>query len=561
MKPDDLTYELCRRFISDQLEVDTMLKNKVLGMCRARNLASLTSCSSHFDQAYHLVGDWRFLRQVEAFFKKNSAFANNERCSQAAQEAFIASEEQCNRTNLRLDYLLSERSLISSDLQLKITKMARYIRNVLGNFQPFLDELPNLVKVTSGATENSARKYSLPQLKMKMRLFATANSHSFIRALYRYYGFNAPKIEEVRTNRVELVPKNWKTSRTIACEPEGNLPLQLAFDTYVKRRLRRFGIDLSNQSCNQEKALIGSVTGEYATLDHKAASDTVAYILIPMLFPWEWYCYLDRIRAPEYRGAFGKGKYAKFSSMGNGSTFTIETLLFAAACYAVGSKRFSVYGDDVIIEPEYVEDYKALTRFLGFSINEDKSFSSGPFRESCGLDAFDGIDVTPFYVRTIRKSKASLCHIVNGLAGICLPGGELESFLINMVIDLKLPLVPYQESTISGVHVDPDLARHRGTLKTKKWVAYSRSYVPESVSKPFVDSRGYYLWFLNKNSQVLFGGPWHLARSIRCDETSSVPLFQHKYVRKWVGWYSPPSGIPVHLHWWTEQVRSRLKAA
>jgi hypothetical protein len=466
----------------------------------------------------------------------------------------MESERLCRNTNFRLDFFYLKRDLLDPDLKFWMSKMERYIRNVLGPFSAFLDELPHLVKVTPGATAQQSRRNSLPQLKMRMKLHATRGAHSYLRALYRYYGFEPPKLIETKTNRVELVPKNWKTSRTIACEPEGNLPLQLAFDTYAKRRLRRFGIDLSNQSANREAAYAGSLDfSSYATVDFSAASDTISFNTVAWLFPWEWYSYLARVRSPNFRGAFGYGKYSKFSSMGNGSTFAIETLLFAAACHAVGSKDFLVYGDDVIIEQKFLEDYERLTRFLGFRINTDKSFSTGPFRESCGLDVFSGVDVTPVYIRDIDNRKAVKNHLINTMASIARPDGELAMYLLKLVKEWRLHSVPYQESTLSGIWLLPERARQLGTLRIKRYIYYSKSFIPKNKRRPFVDSRGYYLWFLNKNSQVLFGGPWDLARNCTFSETSSVPIFEHAYVRKWVGWVKTPSnGTPDHLYWWSE---------
>jgi hypothetical protein len=542
--------------MKDQQEVDAALVAKVDGFRRSRNLAALASCSCHFDWACHSINDWRYLRQIEAFFKKNSLFSDPDVCSLAAEESFKDSEAKCRNTNFRLDFFYTKRELLAPDLSLMMSKMERYIRNVLGPFSSFMDALPHLVKVTPGATAQRPRTQSLPQLKLRMKLHATRGAHNYLRALYRFYGFEPPRLVETKSNRVELVPKNWKTSRTIACEPEGNLPLQLAFDTYAKRRLRRVGIDLSNQDCNRKAAKQGSINGDLSTIDFAAASDTISFNTVAWLFPWDWYCYLARVRSPEYRGVFGDGKYAKFSSMGNGSTFTIETLLFAAACYAVGSKRFLVYGDDVIIESDLVEPYERLTRFLGFTINTDKSFSTGPFRESCGLDVFDGVDVTPQYIRNLDGRKAIKNHLINTMASIATPGGELAKYLLFLIEKWHLHCVPYQESTISGVHVDPEMARLTGTLRTKHYVNYTRSFIPKNKRRMFVDIRGYYLWFLNKNSQVLFGGPWEMARNCTFSETSSVPIFEHAYVRKWVGWHEPTNGTPDHLHWWSEWCES-----
>jgi hypothetical protein len=59
--------------------------------------------------------------------------------------------------------------------------------------------------------------------------------------------------------------------------------------------------------------------------------------------------------------------------MGNGYTFTIETLVFAAICKSIGSRQFSVYGDDIIIETELYEPLVEMLSYLGFEVNKEKS--------------------------------------------------------------------------------------------------------------------------------------------------------------------------------------------
>lgn len=542
MEPINVVYDICRSYMIDlQGEVSPSLFSKVDGFRRSRNLEGLSTCSSLFDWQSMTVRDWRFLRQVEAFFKKNALFADEQVCREAARIAFFEGEKQCQETNVRLE--------TSEDFRNEITKMQSYISRVLGEYRPFLDKVPELLRVTPGATASHSRRNSLPQLKLKLKVYSTPLSEALIRTLYTFLGFKRVRVMPTKTNRVELVPKNWKTSRTIACEPEGVLPFQLAFDSYAKKRLRFFGIDLSDQSANQRLACEASLSDEYATVDFKAASDTVSYEVVRLLFPKEWLNFLVMVRSPRYRGVFGEGQYEKFSSMGNGTTFAIETLIFAAACYAVGSKRFLVYGDDVIIESSLFGAYQELTRHLGFTINTSKSFVQGPFRESCGVEVFSGIDVTPLYIRGIDTRKACLCHLVNTMGQISVPGGELESLLQRLIIAERLPFTPVSQDSLAGVWIDPVRARRLGVLRTRHGSDFARSYTAKSKVRTFVDSRGYYLWFLMKRACVLFGGPWMERRNITSTQTSSVAIFDHTYVRKWVHWFPPVKATAFIPHW------------
>jgi len=556
MEPIDITYEVSRRYIQDlvQFGVDPALIALLNGYNRSRNLAGLTSCSSHFNSAKHSIIEWRSLRQVEAFFKKNSAFSSSAKCGEQALISFVENEKICSATNRRLQPYLLDPYLMNNDLRIKVNKMRRYICNVLGDFTHFLDSLPNLVRVTPGATANSNRQASLPQLKMRLKLYASHSCFKYLWSIYRIFGFDNLRLRDCKTNRVEFVPKNWKTDRTIACEPEGNLFLQLAFDKYAKKRLRFFGIDLSDQSRNQNLARHASIYNDLVTVDFRCASDTISFNTVKLLFPFDWFNYLWDVRSPFYRGKAGSGCYSKFSSMGNGATFCIETLIFAAVCYACNSKQFSVYGDDVIIERENYEELLELTHFLGFSINSEKTFTDGPFRESCGLDSFNGTDVTPIYIRNIDSRKAILCHLINSLVYTTFPRSTLMQFLKKLTLDNKLPLVPFQESTLSGILIDPDKARSLRILTSRHGIDYFRAYTAKCRFRTFVDSRGYYLWFLRKNSQVLFNSPWEVG-SIheRSSQTSKAPVFDHVYVRKRVHWYRnrPMEDTNCNLLDWT----------
>jgi hypothetical protein len=482
-------------------------------------------------------------------------FAQPDRCREAARDSFFANELTCSETNRRLKPYIEGEKRLNALLGGRIHKMQRYISAVLGDFHDFLAEIPELVKVTPGATAHAKRRDSLPQLKMTLKPWVTPRAKSYVWSLYHLFGFEKTRLRECRSNRIELVPKNWKTDRTIACEPEGNLPLQLAFDTYVKRKLRRFGIDLRNQSANMKRAKHASVYGDFATVDFSAASDTISYNVVQWLLPEDWVKFLCDVRSPAFRGVFGEGVYAKFSSMGNGATFVLETLLFAALCHACGSKEFLVYGDDVIIETELFEAYVALAQFLGFTVNVDKSFYSGPFRESCGGDYYNGIDVTPVFIRGLDKRKASLCHLVNTCRALTFPGSALGAFLSSICEDEKLPKVPWNESTLSGVWIDPSEARRLGILKKHcvrpkgPCLDHYKSYVPKSTMRSFRNVRGYYLWFLYKRRQISFAGPWVDQGTHDPLQTSSVPVFRHKYVRKWVVWGNPNEAMPDHILW------------
>jgi hypothetical protein len=214
-------------------------------------------------------------------------------------------------------------------------------------------------------------------------------------------------VKVVPGNHVIFVPKNYKTDRSIAKEPDMNIYIQKGIGQLIRARLKSVGIDLRTQERNQEAALIGSLTGELATIDLSMASDTLAFELVSYLLPNDWWYALEQCRSPV--GVLPSGeqlRYQKFSSMGNGYTFELETLIFWAIAQQVLSplirnrdRRVLVYGDDIVFPTAETPVLLRRLKEAGFRPNPKKTWYTGPYRESCGKHYFLGTDITPFYVR------------------------------------------------------------------------------------------------------------------------------------------------------------------
>lgn len=91
MEPTEIVNDICQAYLKDLTDVDPALIARVDGLRRARDLTGLTSCSKSFDAALHTIEDFRFLRQIESFYKKNAIFVHNQLCAEAAREAFFQS--------------------------------------------------------------------------------------------------------------------------------------------------------------------------------------------------------------------------------------------------------------------------------------------------------------------------------------------------------------------------------------------------------------------------------------------------------------------------------------
>lgn len=220
--------------------------------------------------------------------------------------------------------------------------------------------------------------------------------------------------------KITTVPKSAKTDRTIAIEPRGNSFLQKGFGGYLRQRLRKVGIRLDDQTLNQRLAK-AAVSEGLATLDLKAASDSVSVELVWALLPYDWAASLDAVRSRYARLPSGERlRLEKFSSMGNGFTFELETLIFwalSSACQEYNSTDgpVAVYGDDIIVSSSLAHHLIEVLNFAGFQVNEAKSFITGRFFESCGKHYFDGEDVTPAYQKELLSSELALIRLGNRL--------------------------------------------------------------------------------------------------------------------------------------------------
>jgi len=220
---------------------------------------------------------------------------------------------------------------------------------------------------------------------------------------------------EVDGSRLATVPKNQETERTIAIEPLGNMALQLAAGKYLSNALRCIGLDISSQQPkNKALACLGSLNGSFATIDLKSASDMISIPLVRALFPKPWVEFFETTRSHKtHIPGYGSVELNMMSTMGNGFTFPMMTIIFVALLYAyraclggptlwVDWSTAAVYGDDIIVKTNEYDSFCSLLTQAGFIINHDKSFYDGPFRESCGGDYYAGIEITPFYVRSLR---------------------------------------------------------------------------------------------------------------------------------------------------------------
>jgi len=348
-----------------------------------------------------------------------------------ALDKFYKFESRCKHINRYLDNsFFGDVNDISEDGSLFNT-MVRKIDSVLGTFDPLemFDKSswgPGVSTLVKGEETFAAKKF-------QFETGITRDLYPLVKDLFplAYPGWwdhlqnlgDFPHFEV--GNAVVTVPKTSKIDRTIAIEPGLNLWFQLGIGRMISRRLGRIGIDLTDQSKNQRLAKASSKSGALATVDFSSASDSISTALVRKLFRNErstrWFEMMDMTRSHYGMVENRVVKWEKFSSMGNGFTFGLETLIFYCAAFACvkacggDTSEISVYGDDVIVPTGCYPLFRTFSEKLGFVVNPDKSYSSGPYRESCGSHYYDGICCKPVYLKSRLSSPQSVYNHANTL--------------------------------------------------------------------------------------------------------------------------------------------------
>ncbi len=298
----------------------------------------------------------------------------------------------------------------------------------------------------------------------------------------------------VKGNRFAVVPKDATKGRGIAAEPSINGFFQLGLGTQLRRRLRSStGIDLDHaQDIHVQVAREASITGHLATLDLKNASGSLCRNLVRLSVPSGWASELEDLRSPFMLVEGRWIKLEQFSSMGNGYTFELETIIFMALCHeallAVGitpvlGLDLYTFGDDIIVPTGGVRAVTAVLEFCGFKLNEKKSFSEGPFRESCGGDYYDGLAVRPYHVKETPKEPQDYIKLANGLRAL-----ETRLRAINPKLSLKrswfyiLDQIPRNIRSCRGPQALGDIVIHddqeRWIMRGRRSIRYVRVYRP-----------------------------------------------------------------------------------
>lgn len=242
----------------------------------------------------------------------------------------------------------------------------------------------------------------------------------------RLTSFGLPNI--TCESQVTFVAKNRDTLRSICTEPNLNMFVQLGIGGILEDRLSSlFGIGLSTQpERNAELARLGSIAGAISTIDLESASDSLSLGMLEEVLPQWVFDTLCTYRCPMTKVRGERVLLHMISTMGNGFTFPLQTIVFACCVRAVArlySARlgradtvlttWGVYGDDIACPTFMVGTLCHLLGLLGFQVNGEKSFTDkcGIFRESCGHDFYMGHDIRGVYLKSLRSPQSRILAI------------------------------------------------------------------------------------------------------------------------------------------------------
>lgn len=235
-------------------------------------------------------------------------------------------------------------------------------------------------------------------------------NRGFLTFRYRMY---TEVLEIVNGSRASSVYKNLKTRRFINIEPFGNVILQRQVGLGLRPLLKALGNDLETGQ-EEHKKLIECPY--LATIDLSKASDSTWMKFVKfMLEGTRLYEDLMAFRSPYV--LLSDGTYVrtnKLSSMGNGFTFEIMTLLLLAMCRTLDPSA-RVYGDDIIIRNRHANQLVDMLKTAGYNVNKEKTFISSRFRESCGSFYLDSVGYISCFDIKYCENMENVCTVVTKL--------------------------------------------------------------------------------------------------------------------------------------------------
>jgi hypothetical protein len=448
----------------------------------------------------------RCIRQLTLIFKKIERETTDAR-KHRAEVGYLKCEADLERV---------EESLNASQRHDFDIAFARLYSEVLNRLNQSIEALEVKPKHGPGSTQDKL-------LGNRKWLFPTWTERLESVFPYAYYctntwmqlpGYKTAKLPSWNEPPVKVVfvPKTQKTPRVIAMEPTHMQYMQQAIMTTLVPLLENSRIGKSQGFTDQEPnrllARQGSISGDLATIDLSEASDRVLNSLVKSATR-AWPTVHDALQVTRSTSSkLPSGTVVplrKFASMGSALCFPIEVMVFSTVVFIgmqwsgvftddeifdyfmTGGVR--VYGDDIIVPVDCAPSVEEALETYGLKVNRSKSFRKGSFRESCGGDYYDGIEVTPVRIRhdlPSRRRHAREIVSVNATANLFANGGyprasEYLHSLCESILGLY-PNVQAGSDVIGRESLSPTIDAFCHKLfvaKQRGYVVYARS--PRSI--------------------------------------------------------------------------------
>jgi len=368
---------------------------------------------------------------------------------------------------------------------------------------------------------------------------------------------------------LSFAPKQFDIKRTIISETVLGMFYQrglgLAIDECTENNT---GINLSYQpDINREMARLGSLDGRFATIDLVSASDCKSLTLCRSILPRYFVVWLERLRTKYVRRPDGVlEELFMVSSMGNGFTFSLQTMVFAAivvSCYQVlgiEPKRpryfrptqtgvpgmefqrksivgnYGVFGDDIVVRSDAYHYVCHALQLFGYTVNVAKSFNVGDFRESCGADYWRGHLVRGIYIKKLR-SETDCYSAINRLIKWSSRTGVCVDFLVSyLAARVRFLPIPVSDGDSEGIKVPECRAQLTYySIATRALLYRARVTIDETWSVPTDENSTYdkcYRGFSYNPAGILLsvvGGyirDGRVAKSLRRDQPRRSKVLQ-----------------------------------
>lgn len=287
-------------------------------------------------------------------------------------------------------------------------------------------------------------------------------------------------------SKLIAVPKTATGPRLIGSEPNYHQWCQQLIrsqlEQIVKKTPLRHCITFGDQRPNRRLALEGSITGALATVDLKSASDRLSCWTVERALRAN-VTFFERIHSTRTRmmtnsvnDSFGTIKLRKCFTQGSACTFPVQTIIYSMFCVAavlISSKaklnsksiddacrKVRVFGDDLIIPSDALVKLTEILSFVQLKVNPAKTFHQGSFRESCGLDVFNGVDVTPARIKrlSVNPSHEELQSLIEATNNLFKRGMWNTSEWVRKTFlgGVELPIVRLRECQLDPQNPLPD---------------------------------------------------------------------------------------------------------